>query len=141
LFPTPLPTVLFNVVSSSSIEKEFLRRGYKGVFFKESSLSLIEKGMKKVFEGNLWFSRQTLQEFVMEELHMVSNDVAETVPPLTKDEEDALDILTPREEEILLLVASGAKNKNIAENLCLSPHTVRGHISSVSRQLKVDRLS
>ena len=74
----------------------------------------------------------------MEELHMVSNDVAETVPPLTKDEEDALDILTPREEEILLLVASGAKNKNIAENLCLSPHTVRGHISSIFSKIGVE---
>ena len=98
----------------------------------------LEKGMKTVFEGNLWFSRQTLQEFVMEQLHMISNDVADTVTPLTRDEEDALDILTPREEEILLLVASGAKNKNIAENLCLSPHTVRGHISSIFSKIGVE---
>lgn len=43
--------------------------------------------------------------------------------------------LTDREREVLGLVAQGATNREIAERLFLSPHTVKEHTSSVYRKL------
>ncbi|UCF84456.1 MAG: helix-turn-helix transcriptional regulator [Desulfobacteraceae bacterium] len=37
-------------------------------------------------------------------------------------------MLTPREVEILTMIATGATNANIAEKLYVSPHTVKTHI-------------
>jgi two-component system response regulator DesR len=45
--------------------------------------------------------------------------------------------LTDREREVLSLMASGATNREIAERLVLSPHTVKEHTSALYRKLKV----
>ena len=45
--------------------------------------------------------------------------------------------LTEREREVLSLMASGATNKEIAQRLYLSPHTIKEHTSSLYRKLKV----
>lgn len=49
-------------------------------------------------------------------------------------ESDALS-LTDREREILSLIGQGATNREIAESLFLSPHTVKEHISGLYRKL------
>jgi DNA-binding NarL/FixJ family response regulator len=45
--------------------------------------------------------------------------------------------LSDREREVLALMASGATNREIAEQLYLSPHTVKEHTSAVYRKLEV----
>jgi two-component system response regulator DesR len=45
--------------------------------------------------------------------------------------------LTEREREVLDLIGSGATNREIAEKLYLSPHTVKEHTSSLYRKLSV----
>ena len=45
--------------------------------------------------------------------------------------------LTPREREILTLIAAGRSNPAIARELVLSPKTVRNHISSIFAKLHV----
>jgi two-component system response regulator DesR len=44
-------------------------------------------------------------------------------------------LLTPRERNVLVRVAKGATNREIAAELHLSPHTVKEHTSSVGRKL------
>ena len=45
-------------------------------------------------------------------------------------------LLTEREREVLDLIASGSTNREIAERLFLSPHTVKEHTSAVYRKLQ-----
>ena len=45
--------------------------------------------------------------------------------------------LTEREREVLDLIAGGSTNREIAEQLFLSPHTVKEHSSSLYRKLSV----
>ena len=48
---------------------------------------------------------------------------------------EALSALTPRETEILGLVAEGLSNREIADRLVLSDETVKTHVSHVLRKL------
>ena len=50
----------------------------------------------------------------------------------------ALDALTPREREILALVASGANNQDIASKLFISEKTVRNHLTAIFDKLGVN---
>ena len=45
--------------------------------------------------------------------------------------------LTEREREVLALMSSGATNREIAERLFLSPHTIKEHTSAIYRKLEV----
>ncbi|MEN0108480.1 MAG: response regulator transcription factor [Pseudomonas sp.] len=57
--------------------------------------------------------------------------------PAFAKEGHALDQLTPRQQEVLLLVARGLSNKEIARELAISPFTVRLHVSSLLHTLDV----
>ncbi len=50
---------------------------------------------------------------------------------------DVYEILTKRETEVLELVATGLTNKDIAENLKISIHTVKAHLRNVTEKLHV----
>lgn len=57
--------------------------------------------------------------------HRVTGEPAEEPPPL----------LSEREREIALELARGAQSEEIAEVLCISPHTARTHIRNIKRKL------
>ncbi len=48
-----------------------------------------------------------------------------------------IDALTPKEKEVLSLVAKGASNQEIADRLCVQDVTVKTHLNSIFKKLKV----
>ena len=62
---------------------------------------------------------------------LVPSPVSDGVPPQTLGAPD----LTPREREVLQLVAEGMGNKSIAHNLSVSEHTVKFHVNSILGKL------
>lgn len=54
---------------------------------------------------------------------------------LTPEEREALLKLTPRERDVLNLIAAGKTNKEIANLLVISPNTVRHHVHKILRKL------
>jgi DNA-binding NarL/FixJ family response regulator len=51
--------------------------------------------------------------------------------------EDPLEVFTPREREVLELMAEGRSNKGIAEALVVTPHAVEKHVTSIFNKLGV----
>ena len=48
-----------------------------------------------------------------------------------------IDALTPKEKEVLALVSQGASNQEIADKLCVRDVTVKTHLNSIFKKLKV----
>jgi two-component system nitrate/nitrite response regulator NarL len=104
----------------------------------EQAPEILRAGAK----GYLSYS-QTAEEF-MQSLSLltkgtviVSNIAGEKVQSsIHKDKVDAGDI-TDREREVLILVAKGATNREIAEKLIVSQHTVKIHLHSILNKLNL----
>ena len=68
-----------------------------------------------------------------------SNWQKESLPKQEKtlNKDVNIDALTPKEKEVLALVAKGASNQEIADKLCVRDVTVKTHLNSVFKKLKV----
>ena len=116
---------LFNVNPALGIEKRSLRQGIRGFFYENDPLELFPKGLRAIFDGELWASREIMTRFVLEDK---GEDIVHR---------QDVTILTPREIEIVSMVAAGAKNEDIADKLCISPHTVKTHIYNIFKKIDV----
>ena len=115
---------LFNVNPDSEIEEQAVALGIRGFFYEGDSLELFLKGVRAIFEGELWLSREIMAKCTLRK----SRD--------TLSEENG-GILTQREKEILAVIAIGYTNDEIANKLCISPHTVKTHIYNIFQKIDV----
>ena len=108
-----------------------LKAGAKGYLSKDSSVSDLTKAIKAVHQGELWIERKLMSRFFDQEAIADSRGGN----PHGRTEEG----LTPREQEVLSRLATGCTNKEIAQDLFISERTVKSHLSSIFRKLKVSR--
>ena len=115
-----------NLNRDMGIENEGLRRGVKGYFYRHDSLELFLKGIQALFSGEVWLSRDILVDLAIQGSQKnISNGQQKAG-------------LTHREMEILALVSIGARNEKIAEELFISPHTVKTHLYNVFKKISVN---
>ena len=62
----------------------------------------------------------------------------ETLERVTTNPGEAIARLTPREQEVLTLIARGLNNDQIADRLVIAPKTVRNHVTRIYSKLDVD---
>jgi LuxR family transcriptional regulator of csgAB operon len=118
-------TIFINLEKDYDFEKLLNYPCVRGFFYKGVNQNSISKGMTSVLNGDLWFNRKLLGNF------MVSNRKT----PVKVDR--LVCLLTKREKQILKLCASGAKNSDIADTLNVSTHTVKTHLYNLFKKLNV----
>ncbi len=106
---------------------QIVRAGARGYVTKSISGEDLIDAVVRVNEGDAVFSPQ-LAGFVLDAF-------SGRTDPATTDAE--LDLLTPREQEVLQLIARGYLYKEIARRLGISVKTVEAHASSVLRKLQL----
>lgn len=117
--------VLFNVRPGIGIEERCVWKGIRGFFYEDDPIQRFLKGVLTVLKGELWLSREIVSQCMLE--GRGKPDTAERKRTT----------LTARQVEILSLVAVGSSNDEIAEALCISPHTVKTHLYRIFRKIKV----
>ena len=123
------PGVKFLALSVSDAAEDVIgviRAGARGYVTKTISSEELTDAVARVSEGDAVFSPR-LAGFVL--------DAFRAGDPVGPDAE--LETLTPREREVLQLIARGYRYKEIAARLHLSIKTVEAHVSSVLRKLQL----
>jgi two-component system, NarL family, response regulator DegU len=111
-----------------------MRFGAKGVIPKQHPVETLIEVIKKVFAGDVWVESATAAKLLAE---MVNDFGGKRPDPETAK----MNSLSRREREVVTLVASGMKNRQIAEHLFITEATVSHHLTSIFNKLDIpDRL-
>lgn len=99
-----------------------MQLGASGFIPKEDGFEDLVEAIREVFSGRLYTSR--------------------SVPPRTNQvgpgaRHPGMHRLTPREQEIMELIGQGLLNREIAERIGLSPHTVNAHRKNIRRRMGI----
>jgi DNA-binding NarL/FixJ family response regulator len=124
------PAVRFLALSVSDAAEDVIalsRAGARGYVTKTISGPELVDAVRRVHEGDAVFSPR-LAGFVLDAF-------AGEIPAAQVDPE--LDLLTPREREVLQHIARGYMYKEIAAQLGISAKTVEAHVSAVLRKLQL----
>ena len=119
--------VVLSMHADESYVLRALKAGARGYLLKESPESDFVSAIRSVNEGKSFFSpaisRLLVEDYVRQMQH--------------RDIDDSYDLLTPREREILQIVAEGKSNKEIANLLNLSLYTVETHRGNILQKLNL----
>ena len=125
---SPLVRVLVLTVAADDHHvMDALLAGACGYMLKEAPIAQIVEGIRAAVRGESMISPRIACRLI-HRLREPSN----TEPALSRAE------LTPREHEVLELLARGMDNPEIARTLYLSGHTVKNHVSSILVKLQVE---
>jgi DNA-binding NarL/FixJ family response regulator len=125
---TPTQVVIVSMHADSAVIYNLVRRGVKGYLLKDAVADELLLAIRSAGAGRLYLS-PTISESVMVMLMSPSSDGANDDDPLT-----------PREHEVLQLVAEGHTNNSIAATLSISPKTVEKHRANIMNKLGADDL-
>jgi DNA-binding NarL/FixJ family response regulator len=121
------------VLLADAVDRELVisafRSGARGIFcIADSSLRLLCKCLLRVSAGQIWANNRQLNYI----LEMISE-----VPSLRVLNSAGNNLLTPREEQVVALVAEGLGNRQIAIELNLSEHTIKKYLYRIFEKLGI----
>lgn len=123
-----MPIVMLTTSTEESDLIECLRNGAQGYLLKEMEPGDLVDALEEIIEGKTVVAPHLAQLLVR---------VVQGQPEPVPDQPGPFDALTPREGEILSLLAEGQSNKVIARNLGISDGTVKLHVKAILRKLGV----
>lgn len=129
--------ILFASVEHKDDFVEAMKLGCCGILLKDSSTSLIEKSIHKVHAGEIWLDSTTTAAVIRQFASPAEFPAAHSNGKTNRERAQ----LSQREREIIVLIAQGYKNKEIAEKMFITEQTVKNHLHNVFDKLGVsDRL-
>ena len=125
-YPQIAKVLVLSESNRDSVVNAF-RSGVKGLFcFADYPFRLLCKCIQSVHQGQVWANSQQLQYLVETVTH---------VPSLRVVNAHGVGLLTPREEQVVALVADGFSNREVARELGLSEHTVKKYVFHIFDKL------
>ena len=105
------------------------RSGARGLFcFTEAPFRALCRCIHQVCQGQIWANAEQLQ-FLL--------DMVTQVPSLRVVNAQGDQLLTPREEQVVALVAEGLSNRDVAAELQLSEHTIKKYLFRIFDKLGI----
>ena len=103
-----------------------IRLGVRGVVLKEMAPQLLVQCVRTVHGGGSWLEKHSVSRALEQMLRREAGT------------RDLAGLLTPREIEVVRMIARGMRNKQIAEKLFITEGTVKIHLHNIYGKLKVD---
>jgi DNA-binding NarL/FixJ family response regulator len=126
--PEPVAVVMVTLYDDRRYVLEAIRRGAAGYLLKDATTSEVISTLQSVAEGQLAIDPQLLREALTSR-----DEPLNTGTPRQRAEAYSV---TPREHDVLTLVAEGLTNKEIGARLTISEDTVKKHVQNIIWKLR-----
>lgn len=125
--------LVFTTFDDAKYVAEALQIGAKGYLLKDTPLEELAEVIRLINRGYTQFSPGVLERMIV--------SVSATQPQPNQPLPPGFSELSPREKQVLRMIANGGSSQEIAKTLCLAEGTVRNHISHILTRLNVrDRI-
>ncbi len=108
---------------------EALRYGAMGYLLKDTPSEELAAAIRSVHKGYTQLGPGLVEKIIAR--------VPTAAPPPSPSPPPGWDELTPREQEVLQLIAKGASNREIAQSLYISEGTVKNHVTNILNRLNL----
>jgi len=122
-----ISVVILSMHSDEGYILRALRAGARAYLLKDSAEADLARAVRAAVEGKSYFSPAVSKVLLEDYMRKLERTGAE----------DSYELLSPREREILQLVAEGNSNKDIADLLHLSVYTVETHRAGIMKKLNL----
>jgi DNA-binding NarL/FixJ family response regulator len=123
--------LLLGVTEAETQLQAYVEAGASGCVLKDTPFHDLQSAIELVFRGETVCS-----PYIAHAMFARLSELAQTSASSRMHEPM---ILSDRELEILQLIAEGWSNRQIANHLYLSPHTVKNHVHNILKKLRVQR--
>ncbi len=129
--------VMLTSYSGQKYLRQALLNGASGYVLKATDRQNLLEAVKTVANGGSLISPSLLRTMIEEMAINLPLEPSQTNPAYTENSQAILASLTRREKEVLTLIGQGLSNATIAQNLSISPDTVKSHVRAVLEKLGV----
>ena len=120
--------ILLNTYDRDIVVNAF-RSGARGLFcFSQYPVRMLCKCIQSVHQGQVWANSEQMQYLI---------EAVSQVPSLHMVNSRGMRLLTPREEQVVALVADGLSNREVARELALSEHTIKKYLFRIFDKLGI----
>jgi DNA-binding NarL/FixJ family response regulator len=119
--------IILSMHADESYILRALGAGAKGYLLKESTETDVLPAVQSVRDGKPYFTASIARLLLEDYMRMLKQN----------NLQDSYDLLTEREREVLQLLALGKSNKEVAQILDLSPHTIDSHRTNMMQKLNL----
>ncbi|MEO0645014.1 MAG: response regulator transcription factor [Cyanobacteria bacterium J06650_10] len=130
-----LPVLVLTAHSQKPLIEALIAAGASGFCLKGIEAEALFLALRSVAVGASWWDQRSTKE--IRTAYASQKQANQTTESVLPPEAKHIDPLTPREQEILTLIAKGHNNREIAEQLNITTGTTRVHVHAILRKLNV----
>ncbi len=124
--------LILTMHDSEQLVRNMLAAGARGYVLKKDAGNILVKAVEQLLQHKPFFTSKVTE--------LVLSGYLDPAVPATKEDASGSP-LTPREREVVQLLAEGKSNKEIADVLGISVHTAETHRTNIMRKLRLRSMS
>ena len=140
-----IQVIVLTTYDADDLVFEGIKAGAKGYLLKDTTAEMLVEAIRGVMEGESWLDPSVARKVLGEFRRLAQQAVAGATTVRQgqggrpgAEEGYFIDPLTPREEEVLQLLAEGLSNREIATRVHLTEGTVKNYVSSIIAKLQAN---
>ncbi|NJM22171.1 MAG: response regulator transcription factor [Richelia sp. RM2_1_2] len=126
---TNIKVLILTTFDDDEYVSQAMRLGAKGYLLKDTPLEPLANAIRSVYSGHTHLGPGLLEKIIIPVADMTAATAPNIPPELTE--------LTPREKDVLRLIALGANNREIAQSLFIAERTVKNHVTNILMRLNL----